>query len=68
MSAMAQIEQRVRALIDAALDALTRHEKKQDDRLAAIEKRLDALEHPADVKAQAGTAKATGTARNAGSK
>lgn len=44
MSAFAQIEQRVRELVDAALDVLYRKNKEQDERLKSIETRLEALE------------------------
>jgi len=51
MSAFAQIEQRVRELVSAALEVLYAKNKKQDARLDAIEERLDALENPAPATA-----------------
>jgi hypothetical protein len=53
MSAIAQIEQRVRELIAAALEVLYTKNKTQDKRLDAVEARLDALEAPATAAAPA---------------
>lgn len=68
MSAIGQILDTVEGL----LAPLRRHEKAQDARLDAVEKRLDALEGPAPEpvkKATAATARsATATAKAAGNK
>jgi hypothetical protein len=44
MSAFAQIEQRVKEIVEAAVGVLYRKNKEQDERLTSIETRLEALE------------------------
>jgi hypothetical protein len=62
MSAFAQVEQRVKEIVEAAVGVLYRKNKEQDERLKSIETRLEALESvPAPSPSSSSAAKSRPT-------
>jgi cell division septum initiation protein DivIVA len=63
MSAFAQVEQRVKEIVEAAVGVLYRKNKEQDERLKSIETRLEALESVPEPSSAAKSSRPTVAAK-----